>query len=294
MKLNLDNLFKDTPYEKKEDMPKSVAIDILSGDSHLYGYILLPGAEYEKKHPCVLMFHGFPGYTTNNDLEHALRRMGCVVVHVNHRGAWGSEGKYLFSNLVEDAISIANWAISDKVVKEYDIDIENVFLAGHSMGGMTVINAIRKMNFIKGAIAITPYDLNYLFESGKEGKLLDMIQLEGKCLKHDSNEFVFVDAWKHHRQLALKDAYEDLQNRNLLFIGADLDDVAPPKDMIEPLWDKLKNNQNSSESEQKLAQQYVILHTDHTLCGSRVKLTETVGQWIEKIVANQLKEMEYD
>lgn len=286
MKLNANNLFKDTIYENKEDMPKSMAIDILSSNSHLYGYILLPGAEYEKKHPCVLMFHGFPGYTTNNDLEHALRRMGCIVVHVNHRGAWGSEGKYLFSNLVEDAVSIAKWAISDKIAKEYNIDTENVFLAGHSMGGMTVINAMRKLSFIKGVIAIAPYDLHYWFESGKEGKLLDMIQLEGKCLQHDSDEFVFVDAWKQHRQLALENAHEDLQERNILFIGADLDDVAPPKEMIEPLWNKLKETHNFRENRKTFVQEYVTLHTDHALCGSRVGLTEITGQWIEKIVGH--------
>ncbi|QIB67981.1 alpha/beta hydrolase fold domain-containing protein [Aminipila butyrica] len=286
MKLNADNLFKDTIYENKEDMPKSMAVDILSGNSHLYGYMLLPGVEYEKKHPCVLMFHGFPGYTTNNDLEHALRRMGCIVVHVNHRGAWGSEGKYLFSNLVEDAVSIARWAVSEKIAKAYDIDTENIFLAGHSMGGMTVINAMRKLPFIKGVIAIAPYDLHYWFESGKEGKLLDMIQLEGKCLQHDSDEFVFVDAWKQHRQLALENAHEDLQGRNVLFIGADLDDVAPPKEMIEPLWNKLKEANPFQENRKGFVQEYVTLHTDHALCGNRVKLTQITGQWIEKIVGD--------
>lgn len=279
MKLNSENLFRDIAYEKKEDMPHSVAVDIQSGDAHLYGYMLLPGASYDKKHPCVLMFHGFPGYTTNNDLEHALRRMGCVVVHVNHRGAWGSQGQYLFSNLVDDATAIVEWAVSDKVAQEFDIDTENVFLAGHSMGGMTVINTLRRIPLIKGAVAITPYDLHDWFAKGREGKLLDLIEQEGKCLQHDSNEYVFVDAWKQHRTLSLRDAAADLKDRNLLLIGADLDDVAPPADMIDPLWERLQ------AQDTRAVQEYVTIHTDHTLCSSRITLTEIVGKWIEKLVS---------
>lgn len=110
MKFNKSNAYTDFDYETAEEMPDALPLNIISGGCHLYGYLLKPGAQYEGPHPAVVMFHGFPGYTTNNDLEYALMRMSCVVIHVNHRGAWGSEGNYLFSNLVDDAVAITKWA----------------------------------------------------------------------------------------------------------------------------------------------------------------------------------------
>lgn len=89
MKFNKSNAYTDFDYETAEEMPDALPLNIISGGCHLYGYLLKPGAQYEGPHPAVVMFHGFPGYTTNNDLEYALMRMGCVVIHVNHRGAWG-------------------------------------------------------------------------------------------------------------------------------------------------------------------------------------------------------------
>ena len=151
MKINTENLFRDAEYKNDEILPYSEAISIISGNDTLYGYVLVPGGNYKESRPCVIMFHGFPGYTNNNDIEQALRRCGCFVVHVNHRGAWGSGGNYTFSGLTEDAHAIIDWSVRDETVKKYNIDTENIFLIGHSMGGMTVINTLRHDNRVKAA-----------------------------------------------------------------------------------------------------------------------------------------------
>ena len=165
MKFNKSNAYTDFDYETAEEMPDALPLNIISGGCHLYGYLLKPGAQYEGPHPAVVMFHGFPGYTTNNDLEYALMRMGCVVIHVNHRGAWGSEGNYLFSNLVDDAVAITKWAHNPATTDQYNIDPDAIFLVGHSMGGMTVLNAAGKLGFIRGVAAIAPYDLRAAFQN---------------------------------------------------------------------------------------------------------------------------------
>lgn len=84
MRFTAGNAFKDLPYDENEQMADSFPLNIISGGSHLFGYLLKPDSRYEKPSPAVIMFHGFPGYTTNNDLEYALMRMGAVVIHVNH------------------------------------------------------------------------------------------------------------------------------------------------------------------------------------------------------------------
>ena len=48
----------------------------------MYGYLLTPDKRIPGPYPTVIMSHGFPGYTTNNDLELTLMRMGCVVIHI--------------------------------------------------------------------------------------------------------------------------------------------------------------------------------------------------------------------
>lgn len=276
MRLAVENCYQDIIYSRKEDMPDSLPLNIISGGCHLYGYLLRPGKAYEAPHPCVVMFHGFPGYTTNNDLEYALMRMGCVVIHVNHRGAWGSEGYYLFSNLVDDAVAITKWAHQEAVSDKYGIDRQAIFMVGHSMGGMTSLNAAKELPFVRGITAITPYDLHVCFESGDTNSLFEMIEGEGQCLKMRSVSDVFENAEKYHERLSIKKTYEHLKDRNVLFIGAEYDEVAPPDKMILPVYDKLKAEPGTGSSS------YTLLATNHGLCGQRTILAEKIGTWMSQ------------
>lgn len=218
-RIAVENAYQDLDYLNAENLPDAYPLNIISGGCHIYGYLLKPDGRYEKPHPTVLMFHGFPGYTTNNDLEYALMRMGCVVIHVNHRGAWGSEGNYLFSNLKDDAIAIAKWAHNPAIVEQYDIDPENIFLIGHSMGGMTVLNAAIELPFVRGVAAIADH----------------------------------------------------LKDKNVLLIAATEDTVAPPTQMVEPLYQNLKASEKTT---------YLTLKTNHGLTGCRVTLSKEIGKWI--------------
>lgn len=280
MKITVENYYKDLDYEQKEDMPDSVPLNIISGGCHLYGYLLKPGKVYDAPHPCVVMFHGFPGYTTNNDLEYALMRMGCVVIHVNHRGAWGSEGNYLFTNLVDDAVAIAKWAHNPAITDKYDIDENAIFLIGHSMGGMTVLNAAKHLDFIRGVAAIAPFDLAACFHSGNaralEKALFEMIEVEGQCLKMTSASDVFENAQNNCGSLAILNTFDHLKDKKVLFIGAEYDDVAPPDYMIKPVYERLSSNPGVGQY------QYLMLKTNHGLCGQRTVLAKSLGNWIEE------------
>lgn len=276
MIFNKSNLYQDFEYENAEDMPDALPLNIISGGCHLYGYLLKPGAVYQGPHPAVVMFHGFPGYTTNNDLEYALMRMGCVVIHVNHRGAWGSEGNYLFSNLVDDAVAIAKWAHNPATTERYNIDENAIFLVGHSMGGMTVLNAAGQLDFIRGVAAIAPYDLNAAFENGLEKELFIMIEGEGQCLKMTSASAVYENARDKRHEFAILNTYHHLKDQNVFFVAAGKDTVAPPDIMIRPLYEKLKELPGRGNY------RYETLQTNHGLCGQRTVLSEVLGDWIGK------------
>ena len=104
--MRANNAFVEFEYDEANTCPEIFELNIVSGGCHIYGYLLAPDKRIEGPYPTVIMSHGFPGYTTNNDLELSFMRMGCVVIHMNHRGAWGSDGDYLFTNLKDDLISI--------------------------------------------------------------------------------------------------------------------------------------------------------------------------------------------
>ena len=255
--------------------PEIFELNITSGGCHLYGYLLTPDKRIDGPYPTIIMSHGFPGYTTNNDLELALMRMGCVVIHMNHRGAWGSEGNYLFTNLKDDLIAIAKWAHNPAIADQYDIDTENIFLVGHSMGGQTVLNAAKDLPFIKGVVAMAAYDIGAAFRYKMEKDLFLMIETEGQCLKMNSASEVYENALMNQQELSVLNRYDELAKRNVLLIEAAFDTVAPPEKMLRPLATKLAElNANVS---------YESIQSNHSFVGQRMKLTKIVGEWIEKI-----------
>ena len=271
-------LFTEFETDDVNSSPEVFELNIVSGGCRLYGYLLSPDKRIKGPYPAVIFSHGFPGYTTNNDLELALMRAGCVVIHMNHRGAWGSEGNYLFTNLKDDLIAITKWAHNPAIAGQYDIDTENIFLVGHSMGGQTVLNAAKELPFIRGAAALAAYDIGAAFSNKLEKDLFLMIETEGQCLKMNSAADVYENALNNRYELSVLNNCEKLDGINILFVEASLDTVAPAAIMMKPLADKLGTLSANVE--------YKSIVSGHSFAGQRMKLTRTVGEWIEKTISN--------
>lgn len=273
--MNFQNAFLEFETDEPEFFPEIFELNIVSGGCHLYGYLLKPDKRMEAPYPTVIMSHGFPGYTTNNDLELAFMRMGCVVIHMNHRGAWGSEGEYLFTNLKEDLVAIAKWAHNAAIADQYDIDVNNIFLVGHSMGGQTVLNAAKDLPFIRGVAAMAAYDIGAAFRYKMEKDLFLMIETEGQCLKMKSASEVYENALLNQQELSVLNRYEELLERNVLLVEATLDIIAPPDKMLQPLADKLQEANGNVR--------YEKITSNHSFLGQRMKLTRLVGSWMEEM-----------
>ena len=269
-----ENIFIEFEEDEEGSSPEVYELNIVSGGCRLYGYLLTPDKRTEKPYPTVILSHGFPGYTTNNDLELALMRAGCVVIHMNHRGAWGSEGNYLFTNLKDDLIAITKWAHNPAIADRYGIDPENIFLVGHSMGGQTVLNAAKELPFIRGVAALAAYESGSAVRYKMEKELFLMIETEGQCLKMNSAAQVYENALENREELGILSRYERLSALPVLLVEAALDSVAPADKMMRPLWEKLK-----ALSAPVTYQQIV---STHGFAGQRMKLAKTVAEWIEK------------
>ena len=274
--MKADNAFIEFATDEPDLFPEIFELNIVSGGCHIYGYLLSPDRRIEGPYPTVIMSHGFPGYTTNNDLELALMRMGCVVIHMNHRGARGSEGEYLFTNLKDDLIAVAKWVHNPAIADQYAIDTENIFLVGHSMGGQTVLNAGKELGFVKGIVAMAAYDIGAAFRYKMEKDLFLMIETEGQCLKMNSASEVYENALINQQELSVLNNYDRLAEHNVLLIEASLDTVAPPDKMLRPLAEKLK------ETGGKVT--YKSIRSNHSFMGQRMKLTKTVGEWTEEVI----------
>ncbi|MBQ7647136.1 MAG: alpha/beta fold hydrolase [Clostridia bacterium] len=277
--MKADYIFIEFEEDEASSSPEIYELNIISGGCRLYGYLLTPDKRIKKPYPTVIMSHGFPGYTTNNDLELALMRAGCVVIHMNHRGAWGSEGNYLFTNLKNDLISITKWAHNSAIADQYGIDPDNIFLVGHSMGGQSVLNAAKELPFIRGVAALAAYDIGAAFRYKMEKELFLMIETEGQCLKMTSAADVYENAMKYREGLSVISQYELLADHPVLLVEASLDSVAPADKMMRPLYEKL--------NELSAPVTYNTIVSTHSFSGQRMKLAKTVAEWIEKTAGYQ-------
>ena len=103
MKINACYVNQEPDYGDAAQ-PDSLEWELCVAGDRMIGEIYLPSGIYDAPHPAVIICHGIPGINCNDDLAQALRRMGCVVIRLCHRGSWGSGGTYSFTHCIEDAV----------------------------------------------------------------------------------------------------------------------------------------------------------------------------------------------
>lgn len=275
-RINLDYLFKDKQTHDPAALSDYHTLDIVSNNHHIYGEILWPDGEYSAPRPCVIMLHGFPGSARNDDIAHALCRIGCVVLVPHHRGAWGSEGKYLISNCIEDAGNLVAHAGSPEFCGKYNIDPNMIILLGHSMGANTALNAGKQIPHLRGIILIAPFDPTRCFYTGKEEALLTLLK-EGKVLQSDGEACIYQDVAQHKEQMNFEIAFDQVKDKNILCLAGQYDSCAPISEMVQPLWDKL--SQHTTHAVQELK----IYPTEHGLLGRRISVITDIANFLSKI-----------
>lgn len=275
-KLNLEYLFKDKETIDPTALSDYDTLDIVSNHHHIYGEILWPDGSYSSSRPCVIMLHGFPGSARNDDIAHALCRIGCVVMVPHHRGAWGSEGKYLISNCIEDAGNLVAHAQSAAFCNKYNIDPNRMILLGHSMGANTALNAGKNIPGLRGMILIAPFDPTRYLQNNKQ-EYLQMLLKEGKILQSDGAKSIYQDVELHKEQMSFENAFDRVKDKNILCLAGQYDSCAPISEMVQPLWDKL--NAYTTDAIQELK----IYPTEHGLLGCRISAITDIANFLSKI-----------
>ena len=225
-----------------------------------------------EKHPCVILLHGLPGYTTNQDIGQALRRLGFVVLNPFYRGAWGSQGKFTLSGMIQDVAAVVAWCQSREALDVYGIDGGNLFLLGISMGGWAAIHGLLRCPEIRGAVAISPADVAYLAK--ERPQLFENAYNKYGCLQIETPESLMQEATLNRDDLDLLSRAGELKGRPLMLIGGNRDSVIPPERVLDPFWEAMKQQNAVSDKE------YVILEAEHSFANCRMKLTQILAQWL--------------
>ncbi|MCQ2576092.1 MAG: alpha/beta fold hydrolase [Treponema sp.] len=273
-KLALQYLFEDEADIDPTELPDYTTLDFISNGSHIYGEIMWPSGNHNKPHPCVIMLHGFPGTARNDDISHALCRIGCVVIVPHNRGAWGSQGKYLITNCIEDAQNLAEYAHSQEFVNKYFINPEQIYLLGHSMGANSALNAGKKLDWIRGIIMLTPYDPTRYLNRAKETYFRSLLE-ESKILQSDGADAIYEDVVSNKENISHPNAYEQVKDKNLIVFCGTYDSVSPVNEMVLPLWQKLEAHKTNA------IQKRVEFPTEHGLIGRRISVIKEIAGFID-------------
>jgi len=212
--------------------------------------------------------HGFPGNERNLDLAQVLRARGWNVIYFNYRGAWGSEGKFSFTNCVEDVVNVVHYAKQEKEMLR--VDTSNIVFVGHSMGGWVTLKSIQLLPEIKKAVALSTWDIAGTYRDIKNEQ-----ELIAKPKEDFKDVFVLNTEYKEIFQPVIKNrTYYNLANDGKLLSTKKLL-ILDEHNQNAPIVSAIKSQKGSDVT-------YQVWNTDHPFTNKRVSFIKAVLEFLEK------------
>ena len=258
-------VLRDIEWDKSSPAGMT-GLTIPSSGSLLQGFIYK--ANGPKKHPTLILLHGYPGNEKNLDLAQAVRAHGWNVIYFDYRGSWGSQGRFGFKNCVQDVINVVSFCKQHQA--DLQIDTANIVLFGHSMGGWICLKALQELPAIKKGFALSTWDIYGDYKNIKS--LQELI----RKVKEDGDEcFVLNTPVRKIFKPVLKfPNYFNLANDAKALAG---------KQII--MLDEHSNNKeiaNSIRNENKTYFEYLVWQTDHPFTNKRVSMINKVLAFLDK------------
>jgi uncharacterized protein len=254
--------------------PSLVELNFESHGDRLNGHAYL--AEGEGPHPTVVLLHGFPGNERNLDLAQDLRSDGFNVLFFHYRGAWGSEGTYSFTHVIEDVASATDYLRAN--AETYRTDPDKLILIGHSMGGFAALEAAARDERVACVAGIAPADLGAIANAFDA----DPARAEGfaayagtmQMLSGLTGENATAEILANREAFDTRLLASQLVGKSVLVIGGDKDTSVPPDTIIAPLV-------AAYEAEPGIDLTADILSGDHSFSWSRQELIDAVLEWAD-------------
>ncbi len=264
--------------------PKTVELDFASDGSALNGHLYLAGGAGLK--PTVIMLHGFPGYEKNLDMAHAIRRAGFNVLFFHYRGAWGSEGDFSMTHVIEDAQAASKFVRSKDSVTKYRIDPEHISFIGHSMGGFAALAAGAQDKNIGCVGAMSPADYGIrgaMFDGEDAAKAragfaayVNGAHLFGKGpLRGVSGAELLQEISDNVEAFSVAKQAAAFKGRSVMLTAAKDDTVLPPDIYHDALV-------SAFEKQPDVRLTHKLLEGDHSYSWTRLELTGDMVSWLNK------------
>jgi len=243
-----------------DDFPAtSEEITIIIGNDSIAAFGMLAAGQEKKE--TVILLHGLPGNERDLDLAQNLRRNGRNVIYFNYRGAWGSQGEFLFSNLTEDVKHVIDFLSKPENSKKYRVKTDSFILFGHSMGGKVALLSGVKDERVSKIALCSPWNYG-------EGPTPNEEQIK----QYFQNNIKPLFMLNTKLESFIKDISLNWESFNLKQYKSQLNAI---KILI---LDENDRNKNWIEFIGNI--DYHIMKTDHSFSDKRIELIEKVSEWL--------------
>lgn len=250
--------------------PALVEVNFRSHGDRLNG--ILYQANGAGPHPTVALLHGFPGNEKNLDLAQSLRRAGFNVLFFHYRGAWGSEGTFSFTHVIEDVASAL--AMLRSRAAALRVDANRLMLVGHSMGGFAALHGAAQDAEVQCAAGLAAADF------GSRSQTMTPEAAAGFAAYSDSLQMLagldgqeaIAELKRNQTAWAVTGLVEAFSGKSILLVAADQDEAVAP----DPIH---TNMVRAFSANPEIRLLHRLLSGDHSFSWSRQLLIETVVGW---------------
>lgn len=269
-----NSTFSDPVIIDENHPPKLVELNFKSHEKRVNG--ILYQANGAGPHPTVILLHGYPGNEKNLDLAQTLRREGYNVLFFHYRGAWGSEGEFSFTHVIEDVSSASDFLRTHQ--DSYRVDGDRIILIGHSMGGFAALHGAARDKNVKCVAGIAPADFGLL------AKMVAHNEALAKGFSAGADNLTMLNEWSGEKALSeLADNIDSfdviklapkLSGKSILLTAGDKDNVLAPDIFHAPMVE-------AYESQDEITLTHKIISGDHSFSWSRFELSDLITNWIK-------------
>lgn len=269
-----DPITQDPAAINESHPPAMAELNFMSHGARMNGHIYM--ANGPGPHPTVILLHGFPGNEKNLDLAQAMRRAGFNVLFFHYRGAWGSDGDFLFSHVVEDVAAAAGFLRSERAHTELRVDADRLSLVGHSMGGFAALMAGAKDERLVCTVGLAAANLGWVTPSVNDPEELagfaaytDSLTM----LKGPGGEAVVKEMAEDRDGFDTRNVAPQFAGRPVLLIAARGDKVLPPPVFHDPVVEAYR-----AQGDIRLTD--MVLEGDHSFSWTRLRLARELIGWL--------------
>jgi pimeloyl-ACP methyl ester carboxylesterase len=235
-------------------------------------------AQGKDPHPVILLLHGFPGHERNFDLAQIFRRAGYHVVVFHYRGAWGSEGNFAFSHVLQDAEEAIKYLRQPESIARYNIDPENITAIGHSMGGWAALH-LAGNGFVARVASIAGANIGVwgeLAADSPQAKAYSMAFFEESLspLHGTSAEALIDEVIRNMDDFDTMQHINKLSTLDVLLVAGEQDDGVPASLHHMPLVTLLEKRNAAQLT-------HTILDADHGFNDKRLTLAQVILDWLQ-------------